>query len=65
MKIMLDTSAYVGFKRNAVETVEAIAQAELVLFSPVVRGAALLLPPPSLRASGSHSYELSADTTVP
>jgi tRNA(fMet)-specific endonuclease VapC len=38
VKIMLDTSAYVGFKRNAVGTVEAIARAELVLFSPVVLG---------------------------
>ena len=38
MKIMLDTSAYVGFKRNAVETVEMIVRAELILFSPVVLG---------------------------
>ena len=38
MKIMLDTSAYVGFKRNAVETVEIIVGAELILFSPVVLG---------------------------
>lgn len=38
MKIMLDTSAYVGFKRNAVETVETIVRAELILFSPVVLG---------------------------
>ena len=38
MKIMLDTSAYVGFKRNAVETVEIIIGAELILFSPVVLG---------------------------
>lgn len=38
MKIMLDTSAYVGFKRNAVETVEMIVKAELILFSPVVLG---------------------------
>ncbi len=29
---MLDTSAYVGFKRNAVETVEIIVRAELILF---------------------------------
>ena len=35
---MLDTSAYVGFKRNAVETVETIVRAELILFSPVVLG---------------------------
>ena len=38
MKIMLDTSAYVGFKRNAVETVEIIVRSELILFSPVVLG---------------------------
>ena len=35
---MLDTTAYVGFKRNNVETVEIILQAEQVLFSPVVLG---------------------------
>jgi tRNA(fMet)-specific endonuclease VapC len=38
VKIMLDTNAYVGFKRNAVETVEIIVRAELILFSPVVLG---------------------------
>jgi tRNA(fMet)-specific endonuclease VapC len=38
VKIMLDTSAYVGFKRNAVEIVEIIVRAELILFSPVVLG---------------------------
>ena len=38
MKIMLDTSAYVGFKRNAVEAVEIIVKAELIVFSPVVLG---------------------------
>ncbi len=38
MKIMLDTSAYVGFKRNAVETVKIIVRAELILFSPIVLG---------------------------
>ena len=38
MKIMLDTSAYVGFKRNAAEAVETIVRAELILFSPVVLG---------------------------
>ena len=38
MKIMLDTSAYVGFKRNVDEAVELIAGAGLVLFSPVVLG---------------------------
>ena len=35
---MLDTSAYVGFKRNAVEAVEIIVKAELIVFSPVVMG---------------------------
>jgi len=35
---MLDTSAYVGFKRNAVEAVEIIVKAELIIFSPVVMG---------------------------
>jgi tRNA(fMet)-specific endonuclease VapC len=38
VKIMLDTSAYVGFKRNAVEAVEIIVKAELIFFSPVVLG---------------------------
>jgi len=38
VKIMLDTSAYVGFKRNAVEAVEIIVKAELIVFSPVVVG---------------------------
>lgn len=38
MKIMLDTSAYVGFKRNEVEMVEFIVSAEMILFSPVVLG---------------------------
>ena len=38
MKIMLDTSAYVGFKRNDVEAVELIVGAEQILFSPVVLG---------------------------
>ena len=38
MKIMLDTSAYVGFKRNAAEAVEIITGAELILFSPIVLG---------------------------
>jgi tRNA(fMet)-specific endonuclease VapC len=38
VKIMLDTSAYVGFKRNDVETVQIIVRAELILFSPVVLG---------------------------
>jgi len=38
VKIMLDTSAYVGFKRNAIEMVEIIVRAERILFSPVVLG---------------------------
>jgi len=38
VKIMLDTSAYVGFKRNAIEAVEIIVKAELIIFSPVVMG---------------------------
>ncbi len=38
MKILLDTTAYVGFKRNEVETVEIILQAESILVSPVVLG---------------------------
>ena len=38
MKIMLDTTAYVGFKRNDVETVAIILQAEQIFFSPVVLG---------------------------
>jgi tRNA(fMet)-specific endonuclease VapC len=38
MKIMLDTSAYVGFKRNTPDAVEIIVKAELIVFSPVVVG---------------------------
>lgn len=38
MKILLDTSAYVGFKRGHTETVEIIAGAEEVLFSTIVLG---------------------------
>ena len=38
MKIMLDTTAYVGFKRNAVEMVDIIVGANLILFSPIVLG---------------------------
>jgi tRNA(fMet)-specific endonuclease VapC len=38
VKIMLDTNAYVGFKRNEVETVEIIVRSEQILFSPVVLG---------------------------
>lgn len=38
MKIMLDTNAYVGFKRSVGEIVDFIVGAELILFSPVVLG---------------------------
>ena len=38
MKFLLDTSAYVGFKRNLVQVVAIIIKAELILFSPVVLG---------------------------
>ena len=38
MKILLDTSAYVGFKRNTAEVVEIIVRSESILFSPVVLG---------------------------
>ncbi len=38
MKIMLDTTAYVGFKRNDAETVDTILQAEQIFFSAVVLG---------------------------
>jgi len=38
MKILLDTSAYVGFKLNVVEAVETIVRAELILFSSIVLG---------------------------
>ena len=38
MKILLDTSAYVGFKRNQDEVVDIIVNSEWVLISPVVLG---------------------------
>ena len=38
MKILLDTSAYVEFKRNVAEVVDIIVRAELILFSPIVLG---------------------------
>ena len=38
MNILLDTSAYVGFKRNIDEVIEIIVNAESVLFSPIVLG---------------------------
>jgi len=38
MKLILDTTAYVGFKRNIVDAVEYISRAEHIIFSPVVLG---------------------------
>ena len=38
MKVMLDTSAYVAFKRDNPDTVEMIVRAEQILFSPIVLG---------------------------
>jgi tRNA(fMet)-specific endonuclease VapC len=38
MKLMLDTSAYVGFKRNITAIVGKIVAAESILMSPVVLG---------------------------
>ena len=38
MKILPDTSAYVGFKRNIEEVVDIITRAESILFSPIVLG---------------------------
>ena len=38
MKILLDTSAYVGFKVGVNEVVEIVTAAERILFSPVVMG---------------------------
>lgn len=38
IKLLLDTSAYVEFKRNTVEVVEIIVRAELIFFSPIVLG---------------------------
>jgi len=38
MKLLLDTNAYVGFKRNITNLVEIIVGAEWILFSPVVLG---------------------------
>ncbi len=35
---MLDTSAYVGFKRSVEEVIEIIVSAESILFSPIVVG---------------------------
>ena len=38
MKILLDTNAYVGFKRNIDAVVEIIVNSETILFSPIVLG---------------------------
>lgn len=38
MKILLDTAAYVGFKRDLNEVVEVITSAEQIFFSPIVLG---------------------------
>jgi len=38
MKLLLDTSAYVGFKRNIADLVETIVGSEWILLSPVVLG---------------------------
>jgi tRNA(fMet)-specific endonuclease VapC len=38
MKILLDTSAYVGFKRNTDQIVDVVVNSETILFSPIVLG---------------------------
>jgi len=38
IKLILDTSAYAGFKRNIIDVVNMITQADQLLFSPVVLG---------------------------
>jgi len=38
MKILLDTSAYVGFKRGIDEIVDIIVHSESILISPIVLG---------------------------
>lgn len=38
MKLILDTSAYVGFKLGYFELVEYLARADAVLMSPIVLG---------------------------
>jgi tRNA(fMet)-specific endonuclease VapC len=38
MKILLDTSAYVMFKRNQADVVETVIRSELILISPIVLG---------------------------
>ncbi len=38
MKLILDTTAYVGFKRNIVDMVNMIINADHIIFSPIVLG---------------------------
>lgn len=38
MKILLDTSAYIGFKRGMDEFVETIVSSEIILVSPITLG---------------------------
>jgi len=38
MKILMDTSAYVGFKLNNQEIVDTVLNADTILFSPIVLG---------------------------
>ena len=38
MKVLLDTSAYVAFKLNHTEIVDAIVNADHIFFSPIVLG---------------------------
>jgi tRNA(fMet)-specific endonuclease VapC len=38
MKLILDTNAYVGFKRGYAQLVEYISQAEMICMSPTVLG---------------------------
>ena len=38
IKILLDTSAYVMFKRNQTDVVETVIRSELILISPIVLG---------------------------
>lgn len=38
MRLLLDTSAYVGFKRDVFEVVNLVVAAERILFSPIVLG---------------------------
>jgi tRNA(fMet)-specific endonuclease VapC len=38
MKILIDTSAYVGFKQDVEAIVEIVVQSQAILFSPIVLG---------------------------